>query len=53
MELFLLFVVMVLAAPLLLFAMPVIMYLVPLMLIGLVISILLDRVRHHSRAVTH
>ena len=53
MQLFLLFVILVLAAPLLLYAMPIIAYLVPLMLIGLVISILVDCVRHHSGAVTH
>ena len=49
----LLLIVLALAAPLFVFAAPVLAYVVPLIAVGLVISVVVDSVRHHSRSARH
>ncbi len=53
MQLFLIFVVLVFSVALILYAAPIILYIVPLIVIGLLISFLIDFVRHHSKTVRH
>ena len=53
MELFLIFVVLVFSVALILYAAPIILYIVPLIVIGLLISFLIDSVRHHSKTGKH
>ena len=53
MQLFLVFVVLVFSVALILYASPIILYIAPLIVVGLVISFLIDSVRHHSKTVKH
>ncbi|MFQ5548708.1 MAG: hypothetical protein ACE5FV_10470 [Woeseia sp.] len=53
MQVFLLFVVLVFAAPLIAFASPVIIFVAPFILVGLVLSWISDSVRHHARTAAH
>ena len=53
MEFFLIFVVLVFSVALILYASPIILYITPLIVVGLLISFLIDSVRHHSKTVRH
>jgi len=53
MQLILIFVVLALSVALILFASPIFLYIVPLIIIGLVISFLTACARHHSKTVKH
>lgn len=53
MQLALLFVVLIIAAPFFVFASPVIMYVIPLIVLGLVLSLITDWITHHSGEVGH
>lgn len=49
MQLFLIFIVLVFSVALILYASPIVLYIAPLIVIGLLISLLTDSVRHHSK----
>ena len=49
MQFFLFFVVLVFSVALILYAAPIILYLLPVFVIGLIISCLTDSNRHHSK----
>ena len=51
MHIFLVLIVLVFSAALILYASPVILFLAPLVVIGLIISVLTDSARHHSKSV--
>lgn len=53
MNLTLFFIVLVIAAPLILYASPLIIYVVPFILLGLGLSIFADYIRHQERAARH
>ena len=53
MQLFLTFVVLAFSVALILYATQIILYVVPTILIGLVISFVIDCVRHHSKISKH
>jgi archaellum component FlaG (FlaF/FlaG flagellin family) len=53
MQIFLIFVVLVFSVALVVYASPIILFIVPLIVIGLVISYLSDSDRHHSNTVEH
>ena len=53
MQMILIFVVLVFSVGLLLYASPIILYLAPLIVIGLLISCLTGSVRRHSKTVRH
>jgi len=53
MQLILIFVVLAFSVALILYASPIVLYIVPLIVIGLVISFLTDSVRHHSKTDKH
>jgi hypothetical protein len=51
MQVLLVFVVLMFSAALILYASPVILFLVPLVVVGLIFSALTDTARHHSKSV--
>ncbi|MFQ6005577.1 MAG: hypothetical protein ACE5OQ_08730 [Woeseia sp.] len=53
MQVFLFFVVLIFAAPLIAFASPVIIFVAPFILVGLALSCISDSVRHHARTSPH
>ena len=53
MQLFLVFVVLVFSLALFLYASPIILYVMPVAVIGVAISFLIGVVRHHSKTVKH
>ena len=53
MQLFLIFVVLAFSGALILYALPIVLYLGPLIIVGLLISFLTDSVRHHSKTIGH
>jgi hypothetical protein len=53
MQLFPIFIVLMFSFALILYASPIILYTAPLIAIGLVISFLIDSVRHHSKTGKH
>lgn len=53
MQLVSLFFALIIAAPLMLYGSPIIMYVIPFIVVGLALSLIVDSVRHHSRDVRH
>ena len=53
MQIFLLFCVLIVAAPLIVFASPIILYFVPFIVVGLAINCIAEAIRHHSKTVGH
>lgn len=47
------FIVLVIAAPLILYALPIIMYVIPFIVAGLLLSLIADSGHYHSEAVGH
>lgn len=46
-------IVLVLAAPLILYALPIIIYVLPFIIVGLGLSLFADHVRHQAKKVQH
>ena len=53
MQLFLIFVVLVFSVALILYALPIILYIAPLIVVGVLISWVIDFIRKTSRSVGH
>jgi len=53
MQLVLVFVVLVFSVPLILYASPIFLYIAPLIVVGILISLAIDFVRHKSGTIGH
>jgi len=53
MQLFMLFFVLIVSAPLIMFASPIMIYVVPFIIVGFAVSFMVDSIRHHSKEIRH